>query len=388
MLNSDRPSHQMFETARPAQRPIEARATSVAAFVGYFPKGPENDAIRVRQFTDVERTFGGLHPNSATGYALYQFFLNGGSVAFVVRARIGASELAGSPAARSGVHALLDLDPYAFNLLCIPDAARLDENGQRHVYAAATRLCERQRAFLLCDMPEQAISTAEALAWMNGPANPRTSNGAVYFPQLHMPDPLNEGRMRSVPPSGTVAGIIARIDGERGIWKAPAGNDAIARGATPAAMLTDVDSRILNPRAVNAIRTLPSTGTVLWGARTLLGDDVQGSEYKYVPIRRLALYLEQSVHRGLSWVVFEPNGEPLWAQVRSSIESFLYDLYRKGAFQGETPQDACFVRCDRTTMTEADLQADRLVVEIGFAPFKPGEFVIVRIALRASEGAH
>src|SRR5690606_31047850 len=157
------------------------------------------------------------------------------------------------------------------------------------------------------------------------------------------------------------------------------GTDASVRNATPAVRLTDADSRALNPRAVNAIRTLPAAGTVIWGARTLRGDASYGEEFKYVSVRRLVLHVEQSIHRGLSWVVVEPSGEALWATVRAHVEEFLDRLYRLGAFQGHKPEEAYFARCDRTTMTQDDIDEGRLIILVGIAPTKPAEFVVFRI---------
>ena len=383
MLKPQRSPDTSLRPGRSNPRAIEAHSTGVAAFVGPFGDGPDNDPIRVRRFHDVERHFGGLAEAGETAFALHQFFANGGAVAYVVRTRKGAIALTGSPAGRTGMHALLDLDPYAFNVLCIPEVAHLDKAGRKRVYEAAALLCEQQRAFFICDLPATAATVSDAIAWMEGDENPRTPNGAVYFPRLHVQDPGRGGRWREVSASGTVAGIFARTDEERGVWKAPAGNEAALIGATPAVPLTDAHNRALNPRGVNAIRTLPSSGVVVWGARTLRGDDAQNDEFKYVSTRRLALHLEQSIHRGLSWAVFEPNGEPLWALIRQHVTDFLLSLYRKGAFQGATPDKAFFVRCDRSTMTESDIAAGQILVDVGFAPLKPAEFVVLRIALQA-----
>ena len=181
-----------------------------------------------------------------------------------------------------------------------------------------------------------------------------------------------------MPPSAIAAGIYARLDQAHGVWKAPAGRDAVAMNITDlAADVTDADAAKLQSASINAIRRFAGTGVVLWGARTFAADD--DADWRYVNIRRLALFIENSIFDGLSWVVFEPNGEVLWAQIRLEISSFLHTAWRAGAFQGARPQEAYFVRCDATTMTSDDISRGRIIVMIGFAPVKPAEFLILRI---------
>ena len=178
----------------------------------------------------------------------------------------------------------------------------------------------------------------------------------------------------------------ARTDANRGVWKAPAGTDATLNGVLDlAAPLNDLENGQINPKGVNALRNFPAYGRVAWGARTLKGADAQADEYKYVPVRRLALFLEESLYRGTQWVVFEPNDEPLWAQIRLNVGVFMNGLFRQGAFQGSTPQEAYFVRCDRSTMTQNDIDNGRLICLIGVAPVRPAEFVIFRIGQWTAE---
>jgi phage tail sheath protein FI len=177
-----------------------------------------------------------------------------------------------------------------------------------------------------------------------------------------------------------MAGIFARTDATRGVWKAPAGTEASLTGAAGLTItMSDAENGQLNPHAVNCLRTLPVFGTVGWGARTLDGDDARGSEWKYIPVRRMALFLEESLYRGTQWVVFEPNDEPLWAQIRLNIGSFMQGLFRQGAFQGTTPKQAYFVKCDRETTTQADINLGIVNIFVGFAPLKPAEFVVLKI---------
>jgi hypothetical protein len=184
------------------------------------------------------------------------------------------------------------------------------------------------------------------------------------------------------PPSAIAAGIYARLDQARGVWKAPAGGEATPNGiADLAQKVTTADAEKLQGASINAIRKFEGKGIMLWGARTFAatGD----SEWKYVNVRRLFLFLERSIEEGLSWAVFEPNGEDLWAQVRLEISSFLYMAWRAGAFPGTKPEEAYFLKCDRTTMTQNDVDNGRLIVLIGIAPIKPAEFVIFRIGVTA-----
>jgi phage tail sheath protein FI len=202
----------------------------------------------------------------------------------------------------------------------------------------------------------------------------------VYFPRIRVPDPLNGNRLRDVGPSGTMAGIYARTDGQRGVWKAPAGVEAVLRNVLDLGVkLSDADNGVLNPVAVNALRQFPVYGRVSWGARTLEGADARASEWKYVPVRRFALFLEESLYRGLQWVVFEPNDEPLWAQIRLNVGAFLHNLFRLGAFQGASPRDAYFVKCDAETTIQNDIDLGIVNIIVGFAPLKPAEFVIIKI---------
>jgi phage tail sheath protein FI len=213
----------------------------------------------------------------------------------------------------------------------------------------------------------------------------RHRNAAVFFPRLEVPDALSENRPRNVGPSGTLAGVFARTDAARGVWKAPAGTEADLRGARPAVKLTDEENGSLNPLGINALRTFPIFGNVSWGARTLDGADAAASEWKYIPVRRTALYIEESLYQGLKWVVFEPNDEPLWAQIRLNVGAFMQNLFRQGAFQGKTPQEAYFVKCDKETTTQNDINLGIVNIVVGFAPLKPAEFVVIKIQQMAGQ---
>jgi phage tail sheath protein FI len=205
-------------------------------------------------------------------------------------------------------------------------------------------------------------------------------NGAAYFPRLRLGDPLNNFQLRTFAPSGVIAGLYARTDAARGAWKAPAGTEATLSGVQGAVYkLTDNENGVLNPLGLNCIRLFPVYGPVSWGARTLVGADADASEWKYVPVRRFALFLEESLYRGTKWVVFEPNDEPLWSQIRLNVGAFMQTLFRQGAFQGTTPQQAYFVKCDSETTTQADIDSGVVNILVGFAPLKPAEFVVIKI---------
>jgi phage tail sheath protein FI len=177
-----------------------------------------------------------------------------------------------------------------------------------------------------------------------------------------------------------VAGVMARTDGARGVWKAPAGLEATIRGVVGAERrISDPENGIINPRALNAIRVFPG-GLVVWGARTLVGFDGSGNiDDKYVPVRRTMLFIEESLYRGLHFAVFEPNDEPLWAQIRLAAGSFMNGLFRQGAFAGSRSTDAYFVRCDETTTQPSDINLGIVNVIVGFAPLKPAEFVVLTV---------
>jgi phage tail sheath protein FI len=196
---------------------------------------------------------------------------------------------------------------------------------------------------------------------------------------------LNESRPLNVAASGTLAGVYARTDSARGVWKAPAGTEATLRGASIPTKLTDLENGALNPLGVNVLRTFPIYGNICWGARTLDGADQKASEWKYIPVRRTALYIEESLYQGLKWVVFEPNDEPLWAQIRLNVGAFMHNLFRQGAFQGTTPREAYFVKCDRDTTTQNDIDRGIVNIVVGFAPLKPAEFVVIKIQQMAGQ---
>jgi phage tail sheath protein FI len=209
---------------------------------------------------------------------------------------------------------------------------------------------------------------------------------AAYFPRIKLPDPLNNLQLRTFAPCGVVAKLYARTDSTRCVWKAPAGVDATLDGVQGMVyQLTDNEQGALNPLGLNCFRIFPIYGPVAWGARTIAGADAAASEWKYVPVRRLALYLEESLYRRIQWVVFESNDEPLWAQIRLNLGAFMHTLFLQGAFQGNTPQKAYIVKCDSETTTQDDINRGVVNILVGFASLKPAEFVVIKIQQMAEQ---
>lgn len=295
----------------------------------------------------------------------------------------------------TGVYALAKAD--LFNLLCIPPFLPAGSTDPGRVLGAtakgaAAAFCSAHRAVFLVDphpdwsSPSEITSGGTALDTYITISSDDRRNAALYFPYLRAPDSQQGGALADFPPCGAVAGVISRTDATRGVWKAPAGLDAGVAGVQElTAKLTDAENGVVNPLAVNCLRTFPNVGTVVWGARTLQGADSLGSEWKYLPVRRTALFLEESLYRGTKWVVFEPNDAPLWAQIRLNVTSFMTTLFRQGAFAGTTPRDAFFVKCDAETTTPDDVNNGIVNIVVGFAPLKPAEFVVIQLQQLAGQ---
>jgi phage tail sheath protein FI len=526
-------------------RTIAEVSTSDTAFIGYFPRGSTDGPMRLTSFADFEREFGGLDLESETSYAIWQYFLNGGSVAWVVRAvasnavtarttlkggsygsqnvfdvlaaspgewgnnvqvavdhnvsasrageafnlvarevrevngktevvatevyrnlnmntsstlygpsavnsssgliRLddisggelpaatgadvindpadedfvtlgvsgdglagdefeagangfapgsddwinseGGTALLGSPDDKSGLYALEKIAPYIFNILCIPDAVGLSAEAMQNVYSEATTYCRDKRAFLIVDIPPTGARNVASWTSANLASvdSLRDDHAAVYFPRVEIADPLDDFRRRDIPSSGTLAGIYARTDASRGVWKAPAGVDANLRSAQVALEMNDLENGQLNQMGINALRLFPIYGNVSWGARTMDGSDMEASEWKYIPVRRTALFIEESLYQGLKWVVFEPNDEKLWGQIRLNVGAFMNNLFRRGAFQGTSAREAYFVKCDSETTTQNDINNGIVNIWVGFAPLKPAEFVVIKLQQMAGQ---
>jgi uncharacterized protein len=490
-----------IEEITSGQHTIAGVATSIAAFVGWTNRGVVGTPTMVESWSEYQTLFGGFTPGNYLGYAVYQFFANGGSQAYIVRlvdsgtvatasSSIGGLQLyANSPGAwgnttfvsipqattvgtvstfnlqvlnangqvlesytnlstsstdarfavtmidndsnyitftppggppvttlagpvtvtvstalnggsgpvtgvdgtvlvpnSAGFHtALSGANGYQllagvpiFNLLCVPG-----ENDAAQV-PTMIDFCHTYRAFMIVDADQTATHTTLA----SGPTDhggtaytlSHPSYGGFYFPWIEAADPAAGFRPALFPPCGSVAGVFASTDANRGVWKAPAGINATLSGSLGLqTVLNDIQNGDLNPVAVNCLRQFPVYGNVVWGARTMDGADARGSEWKYIPIRRLAMFLESSLYQGTQWVVFEPNSEPLWGQIRLSVGTFMQQLFLKGAFAGTTPQQAYFVKCDGENNPDASIALGIVNITVGFAPLNPAEFVVIQI---------
>jgi uncharacterized protein len=502
---------------------ITGVATSIAAFVGWAPMGPADQAVLVQSWSEYQAQFGGLYPNVYLGYAVNQFFGNGGSQAYIVRLLDGAvaadsahgtgfhiggltvyaqsqgkwgdslwvsvsispadptrfsitvqqtpatggspvtvetwpnlsfnpadpqgryvvavidndssyisfinpASPATAPAAPTGTPSKLSptqlangndgtilypndgnfetalniggavssggiplLDGIGFNLLCVPG-----ETEGAYISKLQT-FCQSadNRAFYIVDC--QSTATFSTLNTNSPPVGsdsaaistePGSSNSAFYFPWVSAPDPLAGNRPGLFPPCGFVAGVYAATDASRGVWKAPAGIDAGLSGVIGLGVnLSDSQNGSLNIWGINCLRNFPVYGNVVWGARTLDGSDAVGSQWQYVPIRRFALFLESSLYQGTQWAVFEPNDETLWGQLRLNIGAFMQGLFQQGAFQGTTPQQAYFVKCDSENNPQSSIDQGIVNVLVGFAPLYPAEFVVIQIQQMAGQAS-
>ncbi len=288
------------------------------------------------------------------------------------------TDYTGDQATKTGIFALESAD--IFNLLVIPPDTADGDTPTDPVLTTALAYCEHKRAILLVDPPSTWAKKDDAKKGVPISGLGPSANAAIYFPRIKKANPLHQNQIETFVPSGTIAGIIARTDLQRGVWKAPAGLEATMAGvASLTVPLTDAENGELNPLGINCLRTLPAAGNVVWGARTMVGDDRLSSQWKYLPVRRTALWIEETLYRSSQWAVFEPNDEPLWSALRLNIGAFMHGLFRQGAFQGQSPKDAYFVQCDSTTTTQADIDRGIVNIVVGFAPLKPAEFVVIYI---------
>ncbi|MGH9508404.1 MAG: phage tail sheath family protein [Terriglobales bacterium] len=354
----------------------------------------ENDS-RLARVKTLPGAVPGAHADPAPGKSVWEDDNASAKVSDAKKASDGLELVdndfigAGKDAAKEGLYALNKAD--LLNLLCIPPYKNSQDVGIA-VVAAAAKYCEDRRAMLLVDPPSDWKDKGTARNRFTDAAQDhvgtRSRNAALFFPRLKKANPLRDNQIEEFVPCGAVAGVFARTDAQRGVWKAPAGLDATLKGVPQlSASLTDSENGELNPLGVNCLRAMPAIGPVVWGARTLQGNDRLASEWKYIPVRRLALFLEESLYRGTQWVVFEPNDEPLWAQIRLNIGAFMHNLFRQGAFQGKTPAEAYFVKCDKETTTQNDINLGIVNILVGFAPLKPAEFVIIKIQQKAGQVA-
>jgi len=354
-------------------RVITAASTSTTVMIGAAMRGPLNKAVEIRSFPEFKKNFGELQSRAELGYAAMQFFVNGGTSLIVVRTAqtLDAARLS------KALKALEEVKD--FGLLLVPGLT------DARLLSSVLAYARKRLAFVVIDAPQNLKTPDAARLAIKQNKIPETADGALYLPWLWIADPQNAGKLRLSAPGGSIAGVIARTDQTRGVWKSPAGLEAVLKGVkAPAVEVPAADQEVFNPLGLNGIRLLNGNALTVWGARTL--QEVRGTrgEYRYLAVRRLSLLIEKSLTQGLSWVVFEPNDEPLWAQIRSSVESFFQTLFRSGAFQGASAREAYFVRCDRSTMTSRDIISGLIHVQTGFAPLKPAEFIVLSMTFKSA----
>ncbi len=355
--------------------------TSTAVILGTFPKGTPFKAKKMTSLQEFDRLFGGRKQLNLSSLVVEQFFKNGGQQVWVVSTGTRLSRTADS--LLKGLSLVSKIR--SFNTLFIPETTRLSDTEAAKIFAKVVPLAEKRQAIYLLDPPFlRTRSTAQGLVtWLRTHPTIQHPNVTLYFPSVQIRSPVSSTHRITIPASGTIAGVMARSDSNRGVWKAPAGTVATLQGVVGLGRtLTSQDLRVLTTTGINSLKRLTSSTIVAWGARTLSSDP----EWKYLAVRRTALYLETSIKQGISWAVFEPNDAPLWLKIRQSVSTFLHTLFRQGAFQGTTAREAYVVKCGRETMSVADQQAGRLNLTVGFAPLKPAEFIIFRIQQKTREG--
>jgi phage tail sheath protein FI len=351
------------------ERSIEGVPTSTAAFLGPAAQGPAGEPVLVSGMVELEQTYGDGQPLTFAGedapadnylwHAARAFFANGG-------ARLYVQRVAGRDGRRPDT---ADYEVALGALEQVPEVAIVAAPGAQIPEALIAHAERTRYRFALLDS-ERGQTSDEVIALRERLDSPYA---ALYYPWVRAADPAGSGEI-DVPPSGFIAGVYARTDAVRGVFRAPA-NEPLNEALGLETALDERKADALNSRGIDTLRRFPDGAVRVWGARTVSSDP----EWKYVNLRRYFIYLEHSIDRGTQWVVFEPNGEALWANVRAAITDFLLNEFRAGALAGNRPDDAFLVKCDRSTMTQDDIDNGRLIVEIGVAPVRPAEFVIFRI---------
>ncbi len=358
-------------------KPLEMAGTSTVGFIGENDMGPVNEPVFCTNWSKFTKHFGDFKNSEHLAHAVYGFFNNGGGRCFVLN--VGKIKEAGDrpaayigtdngPGTRTGLKAFEDVEE--ISIVVAP--------GQTDpaIQDAVLSHCENMRyRFAILDCPEVIEKGG-----VDKVPKPRDSKyGAYYFPWIEVYDPI-KGNVYQ-PPSGYLAGVYARVDGERGVHKAPA--NELVRGALGLRYnITKGEQDILNPKGINAIRSFTNRGIRVWGARTVSSD----ASWRYVNVRRLFNMVESSIETGTQWVVFEPNDARLWKRIIRDISAFLMRLWRQGALFGATPEQAFYVKCDDETNPPEVIDAGQVIMEIGLCPVKPAEFVIFRIGQMPTGG--
>lgn len=397
------------EEVEGGSRPVQGVATAVAAFVGFTEKAPEGnpddpDGVRptlVTNWSQFERNYGGFVEGAVLPHAVYGFFANGGGRAYIVKVPhldgdgnprpVAADDLVGNEALRTGINGLAVAEDVT--MVAVPDLISIARNAEgvvdmdtwQAVQIALINHCEGQKdRMAILDAPP-GMNPQQVLEWRTN-AGYDSMFATLYYPHIRIANPLSRPtndlpKVITVPPSGHLAGLWARTDGI-GVWKAPA--NEVLRGALDLEyQMTTGEQEILNPVGINAIRAFGVRGIRVWGARTTSSDPL----WRYLNVRRLFNYIEDSLLGGTQWVVFEPNDANLWARARRTVNAFLLGLWRQGAMVGATPDQGFYVKCDEETNPRESVDEGRVTIEIGVAAVKPAEFVVIRIGQWAGPGA-
>ncbi|MBI4403745.1 MAG: phage tail sheath family protein [Deltaproteobacteria bacterium] len=361
-------------------KPIESVGSSTAGFLGQCSEGPVDKPVLVTSWAQYQKTFGGVAQGGYLAHAVYGFFLNGGSRCYVcnlgpkqenqTEEQVAASikGVDKGPSHRTGLEAFKAIEE--ISLVAAPGFTSQMVHQLLSDHAA---LCGDRMAILdgLEDLGETQLHEFPRIG--------DSKEAGLYWPWISVYDESSK-KVLSVPPSGHVMGTIARVDTERGVHKAPA-NEVIRGALGLKYTLTRNEQALLNPRGINVIRDLDDMGIRIYGARTLSTD----TEWKYLNVRRLFQVVKQSITKGTEWVVFEPNDDTLWGNIRRNIQAYLKTLWSSGALMGKTPDEAFFVKCDASTNPPENIDRGIVTIEIGIAPVKPAEFVQINIQQKVEQ---
>ncbi len=367
---------------------ISKTPTSIGAFIGTTQTGPLNQPVRLNGVADFLAVFGEFDPAHEVGYAISQFFKNGGQEAWFVRIErdVRAFHFIGDASARTGLYALDWVD--LFNLLCIPGLAGLPDGELCSAVVAISQYCQNRRVFFLFDPPAGITDPNTLKHWLSEHESLRHPNIASFFPRLKIVDPLNMNLHRMVGPAATVAGALVRNDLNHNVWTEPSGGDLPLLGVIGLEYdVSEAELALLNSLGVNGIRKFGEFGTVIAGSKTTIGIEKFNSDWCSIPARRLALMIQESLYRGTEWVSAKSNDTRLWTDLRRQVNEFMGQLYRERAFQGEDSSQAFFVKCDDQLNPLQDQSRNLVNLLVGFAPSLPGKFVMLKLRRRVRKAS-
>ncbi|HMH15339.1 MAG TPA: phage tail sheath subtilisin-like domain-containing protein [Edaphobacter sp.] len=375
-------------------KPIEGVSTSSTVFVGPTLTGPtDTTPALLTSLRDFESIYGDSSdftfsdsPTPIHNFlfsAARAFFENGGQRLYIARVAAAAGQAGLAPTATDYRTALITLEALGdISVVAAPGSTVFAGSSLAQVAAVHAELIahvSRPAAYRFAVLdPPPGASTTDIQA-IRSQVDSRYA--ALYYPWVTIADPNGGATPIAVPPSGFICGIYVNNDTNQGVFKAPA-NLPLVGALGFERSIADAESTALNDLGINTLRFFPGRGNLVWGARTTSSDP----DWKYINVRRFFIYIESSIEKGIQWAVFGPNDSLLWAALASCISSFLVTEWRRGALQGTKPEEAFFVKCDRTTMTQSDIDSGRLVCLVGMAPVRPAEFVIVRICVKTAAG--